>query len=126
MWRKGGDHHQSLTSTPVLSAGLFLLYFLAGKGGLKLAFFHASATAVWPPAGIALAFLLIWGYRVWPGVLAGAFLVNVTTPASALTALGIAVGNTLEGVLAAYLVNRFADGRYFHERPMPTFRFAGL
>src|SRR5688572_18696419 len=96
MWRTGRDIQHGLTSTPVLSAGLLVLYFFAGKFGLSLAFVQANATAVWPSAGIGLAFLLIWGYRVWPGVLVGAFLVNFTTPASPLQALGIAVGNTLE------------------------------
>jgi len=60
-------------------AALAGVYFIAGKLGLKLAFVNASATAVWPPAGIALAAFLIFGYRVWPGNLLGAFLVNLTT-----------------------------------------------
>ena len=59
--------------------GLAAVYFLAGKLGLSMAFVHPSSTAVWPPTGIALAAFLILGYRVWPGVFLGAFLVNVTT-----------------------------------------------
>lgn len=106
---------------------LAVFYFLAGKLGLKLAFVHASATAVWPPTGIALAACLVWGYRVWPGILLGAFLVNVTTSGStAATSLGIAVGNTLEGLLGAYLVNRFARGIEAFQRPKDVFRFAAL
>ena len=46
-------------------------YFLAGKIGLSLAFVHASATAVWPPTGIALAALLLYGYAMWPAVFVG-------------------------------------------------------
>lgn len=42
-------------------------YFFTGKLGLRLAFVHPSATVVWPATGIALAALLILGYRVWPG-----------------------------------------------------------
>jgi integral membrane sensor domain MASE1 len=61
------------------SALLAALYFGAGKLGLTLAFVNASATAVWPPAGIALAAFLVLGYRVWPGILLAAFLVNLTT-----------------------------------------------
>lgn len=91
-------------------------YFVAGKIGLRLAFVHASATAVWPPTGIALAALLLLGYRVWPGILLGAFLVNVTTEGSIATSLCIAVGNTLEGLTGAYLVYRFARGRAAFER----------
>src|SRR4029077_16440523 len=52
-------------------------YFIAGKLGLTLASLNASASPVWPPAGIALAALLLLGYRVWPAILVGAFLVNV-------------------------------------------------
>jgi PAS domain S-box-containing protein len=107
-------------------AALTLLYFLAGKLGLSLAFVHASATAVWPPTGIALAAFLIGGYGVWPAILLGAFLVNVTTAGSAATSLGIAVGNTLEGVVGAYLVNSFAGGRHAFQRPRDVFRFAAL
>ena len=57
------------------------LYFVAGKLGLLLAFVHPSATAVWPPAGIALAAVLLLGRDVWPGIFLGAFL--VTSPSRA-------------------------------------------
>jgi len=58
--------------------GLTLIYFLAGKLGLKLAFLHASASPVWRPAGVALVALLVLGCRTWPAIFVGAFLVNVT------------------------------------------------
>jgi len=102
------------------------LYFFAGKVGLSLAFVHASATAVWPPAGIALAAVLWSGFRIWPAVLVGAFLVNVTTAGSAATSLGIATGNTLEALAGAYLVQRFASGLRAFERAGSIFRFALL
>ena len=91
-----------------------------------LAFVHASATAVWPPTGIALAAILLLGYRVWPGVLLGAFLANMTTEGTVATSAGIAVGNTLEALVGAYLVNRFAGGRNVFERPQHILRFAVL
>ena len=72
---------------------------------------HANASVVWPPTGIALAAVLIWGPRVWPGIFLGAFVVNETTAGSLWTSLAIAVGNTLEALIGAYLVNRFAGGR---------------
>src|ERR1700730_415701 len=102
------------------------VYFIAGKLGLTLAFVHASATAVWPPTGIALAAVLVFGYRVWPGILLGAFLVNITTEGTLATSLGIAVGNTLEGLLGAHLVNRFARGRDAFERAQDIVRFVAL
>src|SRR5438094_4457303 len=89
---------------------LAAVYFAAAKLGLMLAFVHASATAVWPPTGIALASMLLLGPRVWPAILLGAFLANATTAGNLWTSLGIATGNTLEGVLVALLVKRMPYG----------------
>ncbi|MBI4354842.1 MAG: MASE1 domain-containing protein, partial [Candidatus Omnitrophica bacterium] len=108
-------------------AGLLtLIYFAAGKFGLSLAFLNASASPVWPPTGIALAALLLWGYRVWPAILVGAFLVNVTTAGTILTSLGIALGNTLEALAGAYLVNRYAHGRRAFDQPHDLLKFVLL
>jgi integral membrane sensor domain MASE1/anti-sigma regulatory factor (Ser/Thr protein kinase) len=82
-------------------------YFGAAKLGLALAFSNESVTAVWPPTGIALAALVLWGRNLWPGVLLGALLANVTTDVPVYTAAGIAVGNTLEAVIGAWLLERF-------------------
>ncbi len=103
---------------------LTLIYFIAGKLGLKLAFLHASASPVWPSAGIALAALLLLGYRVWPAIFVGAFLVNATTAGNIATSLGIAAGNTLEAVCGAWLVNRFAGGTRVFDRAQDVFKFA--
>jgi len=108
------------------AAILAAIYFVAGKLGLKLAFVHASATTIWPCTGIALASFLVYGYGVWPGVMVGAFLVNLTTAGSAATSIGIAIGNTLEGVVGCYLVNRFARGRDLFARAQDIFKFALL
>ena len=102
---------------------LTVAYVLAGKLGLLFASVHASATAVWPPSGIALAALLILGVRMWPAVAVGAFLVNLTTAGSIATSLGIALGNTLEAVVGAWLVGRLAHGRGAFERPRGIFAF---
>src|SRR3989442_12423687 len=66
----------------LLLAALFGLYVLTGKVGLSVAFVHASATAVWPPTGIALAAFLTLGYECWPAIFAGAFVVNISTAGS--------------------------------------------
>ena len=107
-----------------ITLALAAVYFVAGKLGLRLAFVNSSASAVWPPTGIALAALLLLGYRVWPGILLGAFLVNVTTTGAIVTSVGVALGNTLEGVAGSWLVNRFAGGRKAFERAQDVFRFA--
>src|SRR6184192_1249748 len=103
---------------------LAVIYFIAGKLGLMLASLHASASPVWPPAGIALAALLLLGYRAWPAIFVGAFLVNVTTAGNFATSFAIATGNTLEALAGAWLVNRFAGSRNVFERPQGVFKFA--
>ena len=52
-------------------AAIAAAYFVAARLGFTLAYVAEQVTTVWPPAGIALAAVLIWGYRVWPGILAG-------------------------------------------------------
>ena len=108
----------------VLTVGVFLLYVLTGKVGLQLAFVHESATAVWAPSGLAVAAFLLFGFRLWPAILTGAFVVNVTTAGSVVTSAGLAVGNTLEALVAAHPVNRFAGGQSVFQRPQDIFKFA--
>jgi diguanylate cyclase (GGDEF)-like protein len=105
---------------------LALTYFAAAKLGLKFAFVNPSATAVWIPTGVSLTAFLILGYRVWPAIFLGAFLANLTTAGSVLTSIGISIGNTLEGVLGCYLVNRFAASQCFFKRAQDIFKFAFL
>jgi integral membrane sensor domain MASE1 len=105
---------------------LAAVYFGCGKFGLSLAFIHSNASAVWPPTGVALAALLVWGYRLWPGVFLGAFLVNVTTQPLLAISLGIAGGNTCEALIGAWLVCRFAGGLKAFERTSTFFRFVLL
>ena len=93
-------------------AGLAVVYFVAAKLGLRLAFAHPSATPVWAPTGIALAACLILGHRAWPAIFAGALFANITTEGTVLTSLGIATGNTLEALIGATLVTRWAGGRH--------------
>lgn len=103
--------HKELATAVVLA----VVYFGAAKLCLRLALVNPSASAVWAPTGIALAALLIFGFRVWPGILLGAFLANVTTSGTVLTSIGVATGNTLEGVVGCYLVRRFARGQHVFE-----------
>ena len=110
----------------IVLVGLAASYFVAAKLGLRLAYVHPSATAVWPGTGIALAAFLILGYGVWPAIFIGAFLVNVTTEGTVGTSVVIALGNTLEGLLGAFLVNRFANGPRAIDRARDIFKFALL
>jgi PAS domain S-box-containing protein len=103
-------------------AAVAVLYFFAARLGLSLAFVHTNVSAVWPPTGIAIAAVLLLGYRVWPGVLIGAFLANALTPVPIATAGVIAIGNTLEAVSAAYLL-RSVNFHNSLDRARDVFKF---
>src|SRR5438034_4321185 len=92
------------------------VYFASAKFGLALANTQGSVTAIWPPTGIALAALVIWGYRFWPGVALGALLANLWTGVPIYAVLRIAAGNTLEALTGAFLLHRFAGFRPALER----------
>ena len=102
------------------------VYYGAAKLSLELAFETPSVTAVWPPTGIALAALVLGGYRLWPGVALGAFLANSWTGVPVYAVLGIAAGNTLEAVVGTYLLRRVGSvprssvsGTCSRSRPSP-------
>jgi len=120
------QHPQRLIRKLAAVIALTVIYFFAGKLGLSLAFVNPSATAVWPPAGIALAAFLILGDYVWPGILLGAFLVNINTSGFALPSLAIAMGNTIEGLVGAYLVNRYANGSRAFAQAQDVLKFTIL
>jgi PAS domain S-box-containing protein len=101
------------------------IYYLSARAGLQLQFENSQATPVWPPSGVALATLLLLGYRGGIPVFLGAFLANIVdfwiksgSPAGLLAfaeghtlelgaSLLIGFGNTAEGV-AAYAITRRA------------------
>jgi len=104
---------------------LALVYFAAAKLGLSLAALHSNVTPIWPPTGIAIAALLIFGRRVWPGIFLGALAVNVLTDIPVGSAFGIAVGNTLEAVVAVWLLQRVARWRNSLDSVADVMRFVG-
>ena len=97
----------------VLSVG----YYVSGWLALLLAIPPGYATAIWPAAGVALGGLLWWGWRAWPGIWLGSFLVNVgtgfdTSSASAIfqsiaLASGIALGAAVQALVGFVLVRRY-------------------
>ena len=91
-------------------------YYGSAKLGLDLAFATKSVTSIWPPTGIALAALVLWGRSVWPGVALGALLANLWTGVPLITVLGITTGNTLEALVGAYLLSWVIDFRPSLER----------
>jgi diguanylate cyclase (GGDEF)-like protein/PAS domain S-box-containing protein len=101
----------------VRMAFLAVAYFVAGRLGLLLAIPPGYATAIWPAAGIALAAVLLYGNRVWPGVLIGSFFVNVATSFDGTTvytvfkslvlAASVGLGASLQALLGRHLIRRF-------------------
>ena len=116
----------------ILAAG----YTLTGIVGLSLAIPPGYATPVWPPSGIALAGVLMWGPRVWPGIVAGAFLVNMavalTTAEPGLTWLGgliaasIAAGSTVQIMVAAGALRRWVGVAQLFESGPAMLAFTGV
>ena len=103
-----------------------IVYFLLAKFGLALASINPSATPIWPPSGFALAAVLLRGYRIWPAILIGSFVVNATTAGSIATSIAVGCGNMLEAMVGAYLINRWSDGRGTFASPAGVARFAIL
>jgi integral membrane sensor domain MASE1 len=99
------------TTTALLfhNAVVAIAYLLAARIGLSFDAIAGFATLVWPPSGIALAALLLGGYRLWPAIAIGAFAANFMAGAPALAAIGIATGNVSEALLGAYLLHRVVD-----------------
>ena len=106
--------------------GVGVGYFVLAKIGLTLASVNPSATPVWPPTGFAIASTLLLGPRTAPLVFIGAWLANQTTTGLLLPSLAIALGNTLEALAAAYLMERLANGVEAFETPSRVIRFAGI
>jgi len=86
---------------------LAVIYHLAARLGLKMAYVQVNTSPVWPPTGIALAALLIFGYRLWPGISLSVLLGSLLTGAPLNVALGMALGNTLEALVGALCLKRF-------------------
>ena len=86
---------------------LAVAYHLAARLGLEMAFLQMNTSPVWPPTGIALAALLIFGYKLWPGIFLGVLFGFLIDGGQLNIALGIAFGNTLEALAVVYSLKRF-------------------
>lgn len=86
---------------------LFIAYLAAGKIGLSTPFTSNNISPVWPASGVALTAVLLFGYRVWPGIAAAAFLVNWGS-IPGVAAFGLACGNTLAALTGAFLLKHLA------------------
>ena len=85
---------------------LALAYAALARMGLALDAVAGFATLVWPPTGLSLAALWLFGLDLWPGVLLGAFVANATAGAPMGIAAAIAMGNTVEAVAGVLVLRR--------------------
>ncbi len=107
----------------LIGLAIFLIYFIAGELGLSLTFGNASVSPVWPATGIAITALVLLGYRFWPAIFIGTFLFNLGVTPSFPVSLGIALGNTLEGLAGAYMINKYAKGKSAFNNLDTTWKF---
>lgn len=126
-----------------LSTGLalrvFLLamaYVVTGRLALLLAIPPGFATAIFPPVGVGLAAVLLWGNPMLAGVLLGSTVLNLSIAWSSggglswrgfFVAFGIALGSSLQNALAAALIRRFVGfpAPLHDEREVAAFLFIG-
>ncbi len=117
---------QNLTSfTRVII--LIALYFIGGLVGKEFSFLSGSVVLVWPPAGIALAAILLFGYRFWPGVALGAVLFSCMDgmPLGFFT-FGTAIGNTMGAIVCVFLLKKFVNFDNAMERIRDVIGYIGL
>jgi PAS domain S-box-containing protein len=95
-------------STPICALLLAVVYLVSGMLGKASSFMGGEVALVWPPAGIALAAVLIFGYRIWWGVLVGAWVFTFMrgSPFGFFT-VATAIGNTVGALVCAFFLERF-------------------
>ena len=122
---KAGTATRLTTLTRVVI--LIAVYFLGGLLGKQASFLSGSMALVWPPAGIAMAAILLFGYRFWPGVALGAVLFSFMNglPLGFFT-FGTALGNTMGAIVCAFLLRRFVAFDNAMERLRDVVGYIGL
>ncbi|MCU0671657.1 MAG: MASE1 domain-containing protein [Myxococcota bacterium] len=115
---RSADPVERRAFTRVLLRGFVLaaLYVVSGRLGLALAHEQDNATLFWPPTGVALASLVVFGVRYWPAVLVGSVTVNLMIGTAPLVALAMGTGNTSEAVVGALLLARLGFAPSFDTR----------
>lgn len=120
-WRDPDMRGEADSGFLLRAAGVAVLYFLAAQAGLMYAVVGNTVTLVWPPSGIALVAVLVFGARMSFGIALGALLANAWAGLPILLAAGIALGNALEAVTGAFLLRRLARFRDSLERRRDVF-----
>jgi len=110
------DLHVVQNSTLATLAVTALIYATLGAIGISFASAPGYASPIFPAAGFAVATMLWTRRGAWPGIWLGAFAMNAGLSlfkgqwslAGGVAAAGIATGTTLQAMLAAWLVTRYA------------------
>ena len=108
-WNSNGRKFRTWLWQVVLLA---IVYHLAARLGLSMAYLQDNTSPVWPPTGIAIAALLIFGVSRWPGITLGVLLGSLLTGAPFNLAIGMSIGNTFEALIGAYILQRYVN---FHQ-----------
>lgn len=106
-----GEHQPMLRETIVRNLVLAVVVFVGALAGLQLAVSHEGVSPIWPPSGIALAALLLFGFRVWPGIVVGAFAANLLWGGTAGFSIASAAANGVEPVVGVLLLRGLPDFR---------------
>jgi diguanylate cyclase (GGDEF)-like protein/PAS domain S-box-containing protein len=101
-------------------------YFIAAQFSLYLAIPPGNASAIWPPSAIAVCAVLVWGKRMIPAVWLAATLANMTTNVPLMTAGAIGIGNSLETLTAAILIQRFLGPSPYFFRSESIYKFVAI
>ncbi len=100
-----------------------VIYFGLAESALLLPVLNPAATPLWPATGVALAVVLLRGYRVGPAIFAGCFAAHAVSSGVVdvrplVEAGSIALGTTLAACAGAWLINRWSYGRKTFASPL--------
>ncbi len=101
-----------------------MAYFGLAVSGQLVPWINPTATPLWPPTGLALALVLLRGYRIWPAIFVGAFLSTVAGGGGLSEAGCIALGTPIAALGGAWLINRWSHGRETFATPLGVAKFA--
>jgi signal transduction histidine kinase len=120
--RAFGSARTRMPQYAVAVAVVALAYYLAGRVALELAYLDGAVAAMWLPAGLGLAVLVLYGPWMVPGVVIGDLVLgDYSTPLG--TVLAQTVGNTVALVVAAALMRRLTQGRTGLDRVFDVLAF---
>jgi diguanylate cyclase (GGDEF)-like protein/PAS domain S-box-containing protein len=101
-------------------------YFIAAKFSLYLAVPPGNASAIWPSSAIAACAILVWGKRMIPAIWIGATFANTATAVSFATAAIIGIGNSLEALAAALMIQRFLGASPYFSTGANVYKFVTI